>query len=80
MMIYEVSILVHDDTIGHFEVIGYVRRDYYSTYAALEMARSIPELRAMMEGHGVDVRCITWDRTHRDGDSITSWTGRTHRW
>jgi len=80
VIIYRVERLVRDNGIGHFEVIGYVRRDYYNNHAAVEAAEAIPQLERLMRNHGIDTPCHIWDKTHELGDSITSWIWRVRTW
>jgi len=76
MIVYRIEILVREA----FVTIGYVRRDYYSNRAAIEMAETIPELWQQTINHGINTYLVIWNDAHENGDSITSWTWRIHRW
>lgn len=76
MIVYRIDILVGET----FVTVGYVRRDYYSNRAAIEMAETIPELWQQAVGHGISPHIEAWNDTHENGDSVTGWTWRAHRW
>ena len=76
MIVYRIEILVREA----FVTIGYVRRDYYSNRAAIEMTATIPELWQQTIGHGINTHLVTWNDAHENGDSITSWTWRARTW